>query len=47
MKKGIFSGNLSTDVAGDSRWKISRSGFCGMRSKKVNTESQNFILFIF
>ncbi|XP_078436107.1 putative complex I intermediate-associated protein 30 isoform X2 [Wolffia australiana] len=33
---GIFSGNLSTELAGDSRWKINRSGFCGMRSKKFN-----------
>ncbi|CAA6669195.1 unnamed protein product [Spirodela intermedia] len=33
---GIFSGNLSTDVTGDCRWKINRSGFCGMRSKKFN-----------
>ncbi|MQM00903.1 hypothetical protein Taro_033651 [Colocasia esculenta] len=33
---GIFSGNLSTDVTEGSRWKINRSGFCGMRSKKFS-----------
>ncbi|XP_042496618.1 probable complex I intermediate-associated protein 30 [Macadamia integrifolia] len=33
---GIFSGNLSLDVAEDSKWRINRSGFCGMRSKKFN-----------
>ncbi|KAE9605812.1 hypothetical protein Lal_00025330 [Lupinus albus] len=33
---GIFSGNLSLDVAEDSKWNISRGGFCGMRSKKFN-----------
>lgn len=33
---GVFSGNLSLDVATDSKWNISRGGFCGMRSKKVN-----------
>ncbi|THG21540.1 hypothetical protein TEA_003230 [Camellia sinensis var. sinensis] len=32
---GVFSGKLSLDVAEDSKWNISRSGFCGMRSKKV------------
>ncbi|KAE9453378.1 hypothetical protein C3L33_14747, partial [Rhododendron williamsianum] len=34
--RGIFSGKLSLDVAEDSKWKISRSGFCGMRSKKFD-----------
>ncbi|XP_054779925.1 probable complex I intermediate-associated protein 30 isoform X1 [Prosopis cineraria] len=32
---GIFSGNLSLDVSQDSKWNMIRSGFCGMRSKKV------------
>lgn len=32
---GIFSGKLSLDLAEDSKWNISRGGFCGMRSKKV------------
>ncbi|KAM4099646.1 hypothetical protein ACB094_05G007600 [Castanea mollissima] len=31
-----LSGNLSLDVSDDSKWKISRSGFCGMRSKKFD-----------
>ncbi|KAI8529731.1 hypothetical protein RHMOL_Rhmol12G0247900 [Rhododendron molle] len=34
--RGIFSGKLSLDVAEDSKWNISRSGFCGMRSKKFD-----------
>lgn len=34
--KGVFSGNLSLDVAEGSKWNISRSGFCGMRSKKFD-----------
>ncbi|OMO70567.1 hypothetical protein CCACVL1_18806 [Corchorus capsularis] len=33
---GVFSGNLSLDVSEDTKWKISRSGFCGMRSKKFD-----------
>ncbi|KAA8540214.1 hypothetical protein F0562_024223 [Nyssa sinensis] len=33
---GIFSGNLSLDVTAGSKWNISRSGFCGMRSKKFD-----------
>ncbi|KAF5452916.1 hypothetical protein F2P56_027869 [Juglans regia] len=33
---GIFSGNLSSDVTEGSKWNISRSGFCGMRSKKFD-----------
>ncbi|XP_042967777.1 probable complex I intermediate-associated protein 30 isoform X2 [Carya illinoinensis] len=33
---GIFSGNLSSDVTEGSKWKITRSGFCGMRSKKFD-----------
>ncbi|KAL8466402.1 hypothetical protein ACS0TY_035485 [Phlomoides rotata] len=33
---GVFSGNLSLDVDEGSRWNISRSGFCGMRSKKFD-----------
>lgn len=33
---GTFSGNLSLDVAEDSSWRINRSGFCGMRSKKFD-----------
>ncbi|CAI0419264.1 unnamed protein product [Linum tenue] len=34
--KGVFSGNLSVDLAEDSKWNISRGGFCGMRSKKFD-----------
>lgn len=34
--RGVFSGKLSHDVAEDSKWNISRSGFCGMRSKKFD-----------
>ncbi|XP_021902917.1 probable complex I intermediate-associated protein 30 isoform X2 [Carica papaya] len=33
---GIFSGNLSLDVTEGSKWNITRSGFCGMRSKKFD-----------
>uniref|UniRef100_A0A0D3ETK6 NADH:ubiquinone oxidoreductase intermediate-associated protein 30 domain-containing protein n=2 Tax=Oryza TaxID=4527 RepID=A0A0D3ETK6_9ORYZ len=33
---GLFSGNLSLDMSEGSTWKIRRSGFCGMRSKKFN-----------
>lgn len=33
---GIFSGHLSLNVSENSKWNITRSGFCGMRSKKVN-----------
>lgn len=33
---GVFSGNLSLDVMEGSKWNMTRSGFCGMRSKKVN-----------
>ncbi|KAG5392461.1 hypothetical protein IGI04_022424 [Brassica rapa subsp. trilocularis] len=33
---GIFSGNLSVDLSEGSKWNISRSGFCGMRSKKFD-----------
>ncbi|XP_073271328.1 probable complex I intermediate-associated protein 30 isoform X1 [Primulina huaijiensis] len=33
---GLFSGNLSLDINESSRWNISRSGFCGMRSKKFD-----------
>ncbi|XP_068663666.1 probable complex I intermediate-associated protein 30 [Aristolochia californica] len=33
---GIFSGSLSPDVIEGSRWKMNRSGFCGMRSKKFD-----------
>ncbi|VFQ85855.1 unnamed protein product [Cuscuta campestris] len=33
---GIFSGNLSKDVAEGSTWNMTRSGFCGMRSKKFD-----------
>ncbi|ONK55580.1 uncharacterized protein A4U43_UnF1380 [Asparagus officinalis] len=32
----IFSGNLSLDVTEGSTWRINRSGFCGMRSKKFD-----------
>ncbi|KAI8021788.1 putative complex I intermediate-associated protein 30 [Camellia lanceoleosa] len=35
-KRGVFSGKLSLDVAEDSKWNISRSGFCGMCSKKFD-----------
>ncbi|XP_071721865.1 probable complex I intermediate-associated protein 30 [Rutidosis leptorrhynchoides] len=34
--RGIFSGNLSLDVTEGSKWNISRSGFCGMRSKQFD-----------
>ncbi|KAF9623697.1 hypothetical protein IFM89_003842 [Coptis chinensis] len=34
--RGIFSGNLSMDVTEDSKWRINRSGFCGMRSKRFD-----------
>jgi len=34
--RGVFSGNLSSDVAPEARLRINRSGFCGMRSKKFN-----------
>ncbi|CAK9324833.1 unnamed protein product [Citrullus colocynthis] len=34
--RGVFSGNLSLDVSGNSKWNITRSGFCGMRSKKFD-----------
>ncbi|CAK9144654.1 unnamed protein product [Ilex paraguariensis] len=33
---GIFSGNLSLDVTEGSKWNITRSGFCGMRSRKFD-----------
>ncbi|GAA0163935.1 hypothetical protein LIER_19688 [Lithospermum erythrorhizon] len=33
---GIFSGNLSSEVEETTKWNISRSGFCGMRSKKFD-----------
>ncbi|XP_072960443.1 probable complex I intermediate-associated protein 30 [Typha angustifolia] len=33
---GIFSGNLSVDISEGSTWRISRGGFCGMRSKKFD-----------
>ncbi|CAN8292886.1 unnamed protein product [Cochlearia groenlandica] len=33
---GIFSGKLSVDLSEGSKWNISRSGFCGMRSKKFD-----------
>lgn len=36
VTSGIFSGNLSLDVSEDSKWNITRSGFCGMRSKKFD-----------
>ncbi|KAG8494657.1 hypothetical protein CXB51_012330 [Gossypium anomalum] len=32
---GVFSGNLSRDVTEGTKWNITRSGFCGMRSKKA------------
>lgn len=41
---GIFSGNLSVDLSEGSKWNISRSGFCGMRSKKVNNTELSFFL---
>ncbi|KAF3637725.1 putative complex I intermediate-associated protein 30 [Capsicum annuum] len=34
--KGVFSGNLSLDVIEGSKWNMTRSGFCGMRSKKFD-----------
>ncbi|KAL4203162.1 hypothetical protein AMTRI_Chr01g126530 [Amborella trichopoda] len=33
---GIFSGHLSSDVSDGSKWRMNRSGFCGMRSKKFD-----------
>nr|XP_029120387.1 probable complex I intermediate-associated protein 30 isoform X2 [Elaeis guineensis] len=36
---GIFSGNLSVDVTEGSTWRMNRSGFCGMRSKKIYTDN--------
>ncbi|MCD7453921.1 hypothetical protein HAX54_022677, partial [Datura stramonium] len=33
---GVFSGNLSLDVMEGSKWNMTRSGFCGMRSKKFD-----------
>lgn len=33
---GVFSGNLSLDLSEGSPWRIRRSGFCGMRSKKFD-----------
>ncbi|CAN1287379.1 Probable complex I intermediate-associated protein 30 [Linum perenne] len=33
---GVFSGSLSVDLDEDSKWNISRGGFCGMRSKKFD-----------
>ncbi|XP_057770743.1 probable complex I intermediate-associated protein 30 [Salvia miltiorrhiza] len=33
---GVFTGNLSLDVAEGTKWNITRSGFCGMRSKKFD-----------
>ncbi|XP_052486356.1 probable complex I intermediate-associated protein 30 isoform X1 [Gossypium raimondii] len=33
---GVFSGNLSRDVTEGTKWNITRSGFCGMRSKKFD-----------
>ncbi|CAI9114477.1 OLC1v1015210C1 [Oldenlandia corymbosa var. corymbosa] len=33
---GVFSGNLSTDISEGTKWNMSRSGFCGMRSKKFD-----------
>ncbi|KAL4564761.1 hypothetical protein LXL04_028832 [Taraxacum kok-saghyz] len=44
---GVFSGNLSLDVTDGTKWNISRSGFCGMRSKKVNIDPSTFVLYIF
>ncbi|XP_057810267.1 probable complex I intermediate-associated protein 30 [Salvia miltiorrhiza] len=32
----VFSGNLSLDVVEGTKWNITRSGFCGMRSKKFD-----------
>ncbi|KAF7813992.1 putative complex I intermediate-associated protein 30 [Senna tora] len=34
--KGVFAGNLSLDVTEGTKWNITRSGFCGMRSKKFD-----------
>ncbi|XP_078152423.1 NADH:ubiquinone oxidoreductase intermediate-associated protein 30 isoform X2 [Carex rostrata] len=33
---GVFSGNLSLDLDECSTWRMKRSGFCGMRSKRFN-----------
>ncbi|XP_077234496.1 putative complex I intermediate-associated protein 30 [Tasmannia lanceolata] len=33
---GILSGNLSSNLTEGSRWRMNRSGFCGMRSKKFD-----------
>ncbi|XP_020102304.1 probable complex I intermediate-associated protein 30 isoform X2 [Ananas comosus] len=34
--RGVFSGNLSLDLIEGSSWRMRRSGFCGMRSKKFD-----------
>ncbi|KAK4790377.1 hypothetical protein SAY86_017681 [Trapa natans] len=34
--KGIFSGSLSVEVSDEAKWNFTRSGFCGMRSKKFD-----------
>ncbi|KAK1291265.1 putative complex I intermediate-associated protein 30 [Acorus calamus] len=33
---GIFHGNLSSDVSEATKWRLKRSGFCGMRSNKFD-----------
>ncbi|KAF3327016.1 putative complex I intermediate-associated protein 30 isoform X1 [Carex littledalei] len=33
---GVFSGNLSLDLDEASTWRMKRSGFCGMRSKRFD-----------
>ncbi|KAF2300919.1 hypothetical protein GH714_018282 [Hevea brasiliensis] len=35
-ERWVFSGNLSLEVSEGSKWNITRSGFCGMRSKKFD-----------
>ncbi|GAB2273759.1 hypothetical protein Dimus_008539 [Dionaea muscipula] len=46
---GVFSGNLSLELAEGSRWNIRRGGFCGMRSKKfggfINLDAYDTIAF--
>lgn len=45
VTSGIFAGNLSQDVSEGSQWNITRSGFCGMRSKKVDFLRNNHTIF--
>ena len=46
INEGIFSGNLSFDVSEGSTWRMKRSGFCGMRSKKVKLLANLFFNYL-